>query len=250
MTAVIREIETASALVRSRIPGVGFVINPYLGCAHGCRYCYAEFMRRHSRHNRESRWGEFVEVKKNIVGVLAGELARKRKSGSVFLSSVCDPYQPAEKDYRLTRGCLELLRNYGWEISILTRSPLVLRDTDILRTALDCRVGFSVPTDDERIRKKLEPSAPPIPARIEALQRLREKGIRTWAFIAPMLPMDPERLHRLLDPVVEEVMIDPLNYVSRVEGFYRRQGWGYALSREYAGKTRRTLQKLFKEKAG
>lgn len=249
MTAVIREIETASALVRSRIPGVEFVINPYLGCGHGCRYCYAEFMRRHSRHNRESRWGEFVEVKKNIVSVLAAELARKRKNGSVFLSSVCDPYQPAEKDYRLTRGCLELLRNYGWEISILTRSPLVLRDTDILSTALDCRVGFSVPTDDERIRKKLEPSAPPIPARIEALKRLREKGIRTWAFIAPMLPMDPERLHRLLDPVVEEVMIDPLNYVCRVEGFYRRQGWGYALSGQYARQTRQTLQNLFKEKA-
>jgi len=245
MTAKIREIETVSALVRSRIPGVGFVINPYLGCGHGCRYCYAEFMRRHSRYNRASRWGDFVEVKKNIVGVLAAELARKRKSGSVFLSSVCDPYQPAEKDYRLTRGCLELLRNYGWEISILTRSPLVLRDTDILSTALDCRVGFSVPTDDERIRKRLEPSAPPIPARIEALKRLRETGIRTWAFIAPMLPMDPERLYRLLNPVVEEVMIDPLNYVSRVEGFYRRQGWGYALGREYASQTRRTLRKLF-----
>jgi DNA repair photolyase len=249
MTAAITEIETASALVRSRIPGVGFVINPYLGCGHGCRYCYAEFMRRHSRFNRESRWGEFVEVKKNIVGVLAAELARKRKSGSVFLSSVCDPYQPAEKDYRLTRDCLELLRNYGWEISILTRSPLVLRDTDILRTALDCRVGFSIPTDDDRVRKILEPAAPPIPARIEALQRLRKAGIRTWAFIAPMLPMDPEGLYRLLNPVVEEVMIDPLNYVSRVAGFFQRQGWGHALSKQYARQTRQSLQKLFGEKA-
>ncbi len=249
MTAAITEIETASALVRSRIPGVGFVINPYLGCGHGCRYCYAEFMRRHSRFNRESRWGEFVEVKKNIVGVLAAELARKRKSGSVFLSSVCDPYQPAEKDYRLTRDCLELLRNYGWGISILTRSPLVLRDTDILRTALDCRVGFSVPTDDDRVRRLLEPAAPPIPARIDALRRLREAGIKTWAFIAPMLPMAPERLYRLLNPVVEEVMIDPLNYVSRVEGFFRKQGWGYALSKQYARQTRQSLQKLFGAKA-
>ncbi|MDP8237281.1 MAG: radical SAM protein [Candidatus Erginobacter occultus] len=249
MTAALTEIETASALVRSRIPGVGFVINPYLGCGHGCRYCYAEFMRRHSRFNQESRWGEFVEVKKNIVGVLAAELARKRKRGSALLSSVCDPYQPAEKDYRLTRDCLELLRNYGWEISILTRSPLVLRDTDILRTARDCRVGFSIPTDDDRVRKILEPAAPPIPARIEALKQLREEGIRTWAFIAPMLPMDPKRLYRLLDPVVEEVMIDPLNYVSRVEGFFRKQGWGYALSCQYARQTRQTLRKLFGAKA-
>ncbi len=249
MAVASREIETRSALVRSRIPGVEFVINPYLGCGHGCRYCYAVFMRRYSRHSRESRWGEFVEVKSNIVEILAAELARKRKRGSAFLSSVCDPYQPAEKEYRLTRGCLELLRNYGWEISILTRSPLVLRDTDILRTALDCRVGFSIPTDDDRVRQILEPAAPPIPARIEALKRLREAGIRTWAFIAPMLPMDPVRLHRLLAPEVEEVMIDPLNYVSRVEGFFRRQGWGYALSRQYAQQTRRTLQKLFEGKS-
>lgn len=249
MTAVIREIETRSALVRSRIPGVEFVINPYLGCGHGCRYCYAEFMRRHSRYNRQSRWGEFVEAKANIVEVLGAELARKRKRGSAFLSSVCDPYQPAEKDYRLTRGCLELLRNYGWEISILTRSPLVLRDTDILRTALDCRVGFSIPTDDERVRRALEPSAPPIPDRIEALKRLRAAGIRTWAFIAPMLPMDPERLYRLLDPAVDEVMIDPLNYPSRVESFFRRRGWGYALSREYARSTRRQLGKFFGTRA-
>ena len=249
MAVASREIETRSALVRSRIPGVEFVINPYLGCGHGCRYCYAVFMRRYSRHHRESRWGEFVEVKKNIVGVLAGELARKRKTGSVFLSSVCDPYQPLEKTHQLTRGCLELLRNHGWEISVLTRSPLVLRDTDILRTALDCRVGFSIPTDDDRVRQILEPAAPSIPARIEALKRLREAGIRTWAFIAPMLPMDPVRLHRLLAPAVEYVMIDPLNYVTRVEGFFRNQGWGYALSGQYARQTRQTLQKLFKEKA-
>ncbi len=248
MALTAREIEIKSALVRSRIPGVEFVINPYLGCGHGCRYCYAVFMRRYSRHNRESRWGEFVEVKTNIVEVLGAELARKRKTGSVFLSSVCDPYQPLEKRYRLTRGCLELLRNHGWEISILTRSPLVLRDTRLLRSALDCRVGFSVPTDNDRVREKLEPAAPPIPARIEALKRLREEGIRTWAFIAPMLPMDPVRLYRLLAPAVEYVMIDPLNYVSRVEGFFRSQGWGYALSAQYTRQTRQTLQKLFREK--
>ncbi len=245
MTTAVREIETASALVRSRIPGVGFVINPYLGCAHGCRYCYAVFMLRHSRFNRESRWGEFVEVKTNIVEVLAAELARKRKTGNVFLSSVCDPYQPAEKRYRLTRGCLELLRNYGWEISILTRSPLVLRDTEILRSSLDSQVGFSVPTDNDRVRQLLEPAAPPIADRIEALRRLREAGIRTWAFIAPTLPMDPRRLHHLLAPAVDYVMIDPLNYVSRVEGLFRRLGWDYALSRGYARSTRRRLQQLF-----
>ncbi len=222
-----------------------FVINPYLGCAHGCRYCYADFMRRHSRFNRYSRWGEFVEVKTNIAEVLEAELPRKRKTGRVFFSSVCDPYQPAEARYRLTRNCLELLRNYGWGISILTRSPLVLRDTELLCSTLDCRVGFSIPTDDDRVRQTLEPAAPPIPERIAALRSLREAGIHTWAFIAPMLPMDPRRLHRLLAPAVDYVMIDPLNYVSRVEQLFRKRGWGYALSGKYAGTTRRHLIKLF-----
>ena len=87
MTAAIREIAIKSALVRSRIPGVEFVINPYIGCGHGCRYCYAVFMRRHSHYNRESRWGEFVEVKTNIPEVLEAELARKQKRGSAFGTS-------------------------------------------------------------------------------------------------------------------------------------------------------------------
>ncbi len=245
MIQEIKEIKVKSALVRSRIPGVGFVINPYLGCGHGCSYCYAVFMRQYSRFNRESRWGEFVEVKVNLPSLLADELARKRKAGDAFLSSVCDPYQPAERRYRLTRSCLELLRNYGWGIGILTRSPLVLRDIDILSSSLDAMVGLSIPTDDDRVRKALEPNSPPIESRIETLKRLREAGIRTWAFIAPVLPLDPARLHRMISPLVEYVMIDSLNYKRRVERLFRAHGWSYALSPEYARRTRSALRRLF-----
>lgn len=241
----ITEIFTKSGLVRSKIPGVEFVINPYLGCGHGCFYCYATFMRRYSHNNQTKQWGKFVEVKINIADILAAELARKRKAGTALLSSVCDPYQPVERKYRLTRQCLELLRNYGWGIRILTRSPLVIRDLDILTYALDSLVGISIPTDNDRIRKVLEPNAPSIESRIETLKILRAKGIRTWAFIAPVLPMDPLRLHRLISPYVEYIMVDSLNYKKQVSRLFREEGWEYALSPEYAKRTRNLLLKLF-----
>ncbi|MEA1926686.1 MAG: radical SAM protein [Candidatus Auribacterota bacterium] len=246
----IREISVKSALVRSGIPGVGFVINPYLGCGHGCRYCYATFMRKYSHFNRESRWGEFVEIKTNIAEVLENELARKRKIGTALLSSVCDPYQPIEKKYNLTRECLKLLRNYGWGIRVLTRSPLVIRDIDILTYSLDSLVGLSIPTDNDRVRKILEPRSPSIPERIKTLKQLREKGIRTWAFIAPVLPMDPLKLHRLISPHVEYVKIDSLNYRNQVKHIFREEGWEYALTPEYAQKTRAKLRRLFRENNG
>lgn len=241
----IREIYPKSALVRSRIPGVGYVINPYLGCGHGCCYCYATFMRQYSHFNRETRWGEFVEVKINLPAVLEVELARKRKIGTALLSSVCDPYQPVEEEYKLTRQCLKLLRSYGWGIRILTRSPLVIRDIDILTYSLDAMVGLSIPTDNDRVRKILEPDAPPIAARIETLRQLKAKGIRTWAFIAPILPMDPVKLHHLISPHVEYVMIDSLNYPDQVKHIFREEGWEYALTPEYARETREKLQRLF-----
>ena len=246
----IREISTKSGLVRSRIPGVRFVINPYLGCEHGCGYCYATFMRKYSHFNRDSRWGEFVEVKTNLPAILEAELARKRKIGTALLSSVCDPYQPVEEEYKLTRQCLKLLRSYGWGIRILSRSPLVIRDIDILTYSLDSLVGLSIPTDDDRVRKILEPNSPSIAIRIEILRQLRAKGIRTWAFIAPTLPMDPLKLHRLISPHVEYVMIDSLNYRNQVKHIFREEGWEYALTPEYARKTRGKLQRLFGNQAG
>jgi DNA repair photolyase len=157
----VTEIIVKSALVRSKIPGVDYVINPYLGCAHGCRYCYAVFMRRYSRGHSASPWGSFVEVKVNLPDVLRAELHRKKQPGRALLASVCDPYQPVEARYRLTRTCLELLQGHGWGIDILTRSPLVSRDLDILQEMPNASIGFSIPTDDDRVRHILEPQAPP-----------------------------------------------------------------------------------------
>jgi len=99
-------------------------------------------MRKYSRQHQDAPWGSFVEAKINIAEVLRAELARRRKVGSAMLSSVCDPYQPAEAQFRLTRACIEALREYGWEVGILTRSPLVTRDIDLLKTCIGASVGF------------------------------------------------------------------------------------------------------------
>ncbi len=241
----VTEITAKTALVKSRIPGVEYVINPYLGCGHGCRYCYAAFMRRYARHHAGAPWGTFVEVKINLPQVLATELARKKRRGQAFLSSVCDPYQPVELKYRLTRSCLEILAEFGWNVSILTRSPLIIRDLDLLKSMPGVSVGLSIPTDDDQVRCVLEPHAPPIPARIATLKRLHEAGLSPWVFIAPMLPLHPARLYELISPYASRVMMDPLNYRTQVSGVFRHQGWDYELTDAYAETTRAALQNLF-----
>ena len=243
------EITAKSALVRSRIPGVDYVINPFLGCAHGCRYCYAVFMRKYSHYHPNAPWGSFVEVKTNIVEVLRSELGRKRRRGRALLSSVCDPYQPVERRYRLTRGCLIALKEYGWGFDLLTRSPLVTRDLDLLTGTPDVSVGFSIPTDDDRVRKILEPNAPPLGARLAALKKLHEAGIDTWVFIAPMLPLNPTRLYEAIASYITHLMVDPLNYRRQVQDIFRRHKWDYALTDDYAAQTRAALLRLWEERA-
>jgi DNA repair photolyase len=243
----ILEIRIKSALVRSKIPGVDYVINPYLGCGHGCRYCYAVFMRKYS-HHPNSPWGSFVEAKTNIAQVLDSELRRKRRQGRALLSSVCDPYQPLEQRYRLTRACLEVLRNQGWGIDILTRSPLVTRDLDLLAATPGVSVGFSIPTDDDEVRKVLEPHAPPIGARLSALSKLHAAGIATWVFVAPILPMNPAKLYEAIAPHITHLLVDPLNYRNQVKGIFLKQHWEYQLSDQYAAETRAILMGRWEER--
>jgi DNA repair photolyase len=242
------EIDVKTALVKSGIPGVEYVINPYLGCGHGCRYCYAAFMARYARRHRGAAWGSFVEAKANLPQVLRGELRRKKRRGRALLASVCDPYQPAEGRWRLTRQCLEILMEFGWGIDILTRSPLVTRDLDLLTAAPGATVGLSIPTDDDRVLQMLEPRAPSIPARVAALNRLHQAGLRPWVFVAPMLPLNPARLYELVAPLVSRLSMDPLNYRHQVRHLFRRQGWDYFLTDDYAAATRAELQRLFNDK--
>jgi DNA repair photolyase len=214
---IIRDIEARSILNASKI--FAYTVNPYSGCEHSCSYCYARFMKRFTGH--QEPWGDFVDVKINAPALLAREIRRKTP-GKVWVSGVCDPYQPAEATYELTRRCIEIIVDNRWPLVVQPRSPLVVRDLDILTSGDDVEVGLSITTADERIRKLFEPKAPPIPRRIEALARLHDAGVKTFAMIAPLLP-GAEDLPAVLEGKVDHVLVDRMNY-NYGAWVYRRHG--------------------------
>ncbi len=203
---IVKEIYARSILSKSRV--FDYTINPYVGCQHGCRYCYARFMRRFTGHKEP--WGEFVDVKVNAPSLVQQEIDKK-PPGRVWISGVCDPYQPLETKYELTRKCLEILVQHDWPVTIQTKSALVLRDAKLLREIKKIEAGLTVTTGDEGIRQLFEPNAPSIGERIRALEELRLAGIRTFAMIAPMLP-GAEELVTMLGAKVDYVLIDRMNY--------------------------------------
>lgn len=237
MTLTVREVQAKSILSKSKI--YPWVVNPYTGCQHACTYCYARFMKRVTRHPEP--WGEFVDVKINAPSLLRAEI-RKKKRARVWVSGVCDPYQPLEEHYRLTRQCLEILAENDWPVVIQTRSPLVLRDLDIIRDARDFEVGLSVTTADDAIRELFEPCAPPIAERIAALDALHRAGIRTYAMIAPVLP-GAEGLAELLKGKVDYVLVDRMNY-HYADWVYRKHGLEDALSDEFFHRATQDLGSL------
>jgi len=205
-----------TALSKTRVSAYDYTINPYTGCLHACVYCYANFMRRFSGHLQDP-WGSFVDVKTNLLNVLAKELPR-RPGGRVWLSSVCDPYQQVEAKYRLTRGAIELLLGYEkFSISILTKNALVLRDLDLLSQIKDrVDVGFTITTFSREAQPFFEPNSSPVKDRIDALNKLNETGVGTWVFIAPMLPYVTELelregLRQLAEVGVKKLMTDRYN---------------------------------------
>ena len=182
MEPVLRQIEVKNILTKSNLPVADYSVNPYTGCAHACRYCYASFMKRFSNHPEP--WGGFVDVK-----LWPGIRHKERYAGAeLFIGSVTDPYQPAEEVFGRTRALLEQLQGSGCRISIATKSDLVLRDIDLIRTFPDARVSFSINTLDEDFRADMD-DARPIRCRIEAMRRLHEEGIRTTCFISPIFPL-------------------------------------------------------------
>lgn len=237
MTLVVREIQAKTILSVSKV--YPYVINPYTGCQHGCSYCYARFMKRVTGHREP--WGGFVDIKINAADLLLREI-RKKKRGRVWISGVCDPYQPLEANYRLTRQCLEILAQQAWPVIIQTRSPLVLRDMDIIREAQGFEVGLSVTTADDSVRKLFEPCAPPIIDRIRALGELHKAGIRTYAMIAPVLP-GAEGLAELLKGKTDYLLIDRMNY-HYADWVYRKYDMEDTLTDEFFERIRKELASL------
>lgn len=178
---MIKEINTKNVITKTDIPVCDFAVNPYVGCTHGCKYCYACFMKRFTNHPEP--WGEFLDVK------YWPKIRKPEKYAGkeLFFGTVTDPYNPQEEQYRRTRSLLEQLQGSGIKITIQTKSDLVLRDIDLLKTFSDLRVGFSINTLDETFRADMD-KAVTIERRLAAMKTLHDAGIRTTCFISPIFP--------------------------------------------------------------
>lgn len=181
MWPIIKEIESKSIITKTDIPVCDYAVNPYVGCTHGCKYCYASFMKRFTGHPEE--WGSFLDVK------YWPEIKKPEKYAGkeLFFGTVTDPYNPQEELYGRTRALLEQLRGSGVKLSIQTKSDLVLRDIELIKSFPDARVGFSINTLDETFREDMD-RAVSIKRRLAAMKRLHDEGIRTTCFISPIFP--------------------------------------------------------------
>ena len=178
---VINEIDTPDYLTKSNLPDSDYVINPYVGCSHGCKYCYASFMKRFTGH--KENWGDFIDIKRCNKKI---DL-KKIKGKNVFLSSVTDCYNQYEEKYGLTRKILEQLVNSDCNLSISTKSKLILRDIDLLKKIKKLSVSFSINTLDESFKNDMD-KASSIKERLEALKELHDNGMYTVLFMSPIFP--------------------------------------------------------------
>lgn len=174
-------ITTRDYLSKSNLPASDYVINPYVGCTHGCRYCYACFMKRFTNHSEP--WGEFIDIKLCDKTINIKKLAGK----SLFLSSVTDCYNQYEEKYCITRKILEQLISVDCEITIATKSKLILRDIDLLKQCKNLKVAISINTLDENFKNDMD-RASSIKDRIDTLKELHNNGIYTVLFMSPIFP--------------------------------------------------------------
>lgn len=174
-------IPARSILTKSNLPVSDYSANPYVGCSHACKYCYASFMKRFTNHPEE--WGSFVDVK------TWPEIKHPEKYAGreIFLSSVTDPYQPVEAKHKRTHALLEQLQGSGARISIATKSDLVCRDLDLIKTFQNARVSWSINTLDEDFRREMD-NAVSIERRLAAMKAFHDAGVRTTCFISPIFP--------------------------------------------------------------
>jgi len=243
----IAEVEGKSILNKSGL--ADYALNCYAGCEHRCVYCYARFATRFS-HPGEP-WGSFVDVKINAPQLLAKEV-RHKKPGTVFISSVCDAWQPAEASYGLTRQCLEILLRCRYPLTILTKSTLAGRDLDLLAGQKEIEFGVTITTLNESLRYFIEPRSSPSAARLELLEEAKRRGVTTSAFLGPLLPYlsDTESNITPLLHAIKEVGVDYF-YVDRLN---RRFGVWQALrsllNEHFPELTDRYQKILFEAKAG
>ena len=199
--------EEACRTALNRVTGMGFTwsLNPYMGCAHRCTFCYVRAFERRADRPADERYGRSIRVKLNVADVLRAELARPSwKREQVAVGAATDPYQPAEGRYRLTRACIEALGQARTPFHVITRGPMIVRDLDVLCEAAsraECSVTFSVPTLDHEIWRRTEPGTAQPRQRLRALTALVEAGIKVGVGMAPILPGISDRPELLAEVV-------------------------------------------------
>ena len=202
-------VETKSAITKSNLPDADYVINPYIGCQHACIYCYADFMKRFTGHIGEN-WGDFVDIKINSAETIKKPNFKKK---NILLGSVTDPYQPVEAKYKITQQILNKLLPFQPNLEILTKSALVYRDIELLEQFDNLKVGISLNTLDSNIARLLEPKASTPKARIQTLNKLHSRGIKTYLFTSPIFPeiTDYKKIIEETRDYVDEVLFENLN---------------------------------------
>ena len=181
MDIIKKEIQVKDYLTKSNLPASDYVINPYIGCTHGCKYCYASFMKRFTGHKEE--WGTFIDIKR------CDKKKKKKKleNKTIFLSSVTDCYNQLEEKYKITRRILKELINVNCNLNISTKSKLILRDIDLLKQMKNLTVSMSINTLDENFKNDMD-NASPIKERLNTLRELHDNGIYTVLFMSPIFP--------------------------------------------------------------
>ena len=210
---IIREIEVQSVMTKSSLPVGGFSVNPYVGCPHACKYCYASFMKRFTGHTEP--WGTFLDVKhwKPITN------PHKYDGQRIVIGSVTDGYNPYEEEFCRTRRLLEELKGTNAEIMICTKSDLVLRDLDLLKKFPKVTVSWSINTLDEQFRMDMD-RAVSIERRIKAMKKVYEAGIRTVCFVSPIFPgiTDAKAIIGRVKDFADLVWLENLNLRGQLKG--------------------------------
>jgi len=203
----IRETSCKTALSPSKLPGLDYSLNPYIGCAHQCQYCYVPTV----LHLSKKQWQSTVTLKRNIPLVLSKEL-RSKKPGIIGISTVTDPYQPIEKTVQLTRHCLVQLLKKDFPVNVQTKSSLVVRDKDLLSEFSQAELLVSIATLNDRHRKLLEPTASSIKERLKIFEEFKNTSIKKTVFFGPYYPMSKQELFQMVmtfsDLEVSTILID------------------------------------------
>ena len=215
---VVKELNIKDYLTKSNLPDSDYVINPYIGCTHGCKYCYASFMKRFTGH--KENWGEFIDVKKCDKPIDLNKITGK----NVFLSSVTDCYNQYEKEYCITRNILKQLVNSDCNLSISTKSKLIIRDIDLLKQMKNLIVCMSINTLNEKFRNDMD-NASTIKERMDTLKELHNNGIYTILFMSPIFPYITE-WKEIIDQTkdyIDEYWFENLN----LRGSYKKEVLDY-----------------------